>query len=538
MTPTIFGYVVLFTLLIAGAAAAIEWGSQGRIGARHVWTVAISLALVAPAAAITWRTIAVRTAPLVLSPMQLRAPRMLAAKTITAEAAGQATPWRRILESIGATVSGASTALAGVAGWSARAASIAIGIWVGLSATLLMWLAFGVLRWRTARVAWERMTVDGIDVDVSPSTGPAVFGFLSHRIVLPLWATGMEPDHRRLILAHECEHIDAHDPERLALAIGAIVLMPWNIGLWVCAARLRRAIELDCDARVLKRFPGTKAYGYVLLEVAARGRSTGPLAIPMVGLLRLPSELEQRLKAMTRKRTLGYRGAIASGLAALTAVSVAFAAPVPLVQVPENVHAVPAETSSRRPAIASDMDRVLDTVPKAVRKRDTVGARRRDSLQVVARELAVRTAAVHVAQARVESTQVALNKQRFELNIAKGRVRAIEPRPQVNSFQTYFDYQVDRPATMIPSSGAPFYPQTLRAARIGGEVDIEFVVDTAGRVVPGSAKVTKATNNQFENSVLDALPTLRFTPAEVHGIRVKQLVRQPFTFVSIKESAK
>ena len=49
MTPILFAYVVLFTLLIAGAAAAIEWALQGRVGARHVWTAAIILGAVAPA---------------------------------------------------------------------------------------------------------------------------------------------------------------------------------------------------------------------------------------------------------------------------------------------------------------------------------------------------------------------------------------------------------------------------------------------------------------------------------------------------------
>ena len=48
MSPTVFAYIGLFTLLLAGAAAAVEWGTQGRGVARHFWTVAILLAVLAP----------------------------------------------------------------------------------------------------------------------------------------------------------------------------------------------------------------------------------------------------------------------------------------------------------------------------------------------------------------------------------------------------------------------------------------------------------------------------------------------------------
>lgn len=522
MSLTVFGYVVLFTLLLAGAAAAVEWGTQGRVATRRIWTTAIVFAMLAPPVAIALHAITQRAAQSQVTAAQT--PLALAAVVVNAGADGaQRTPmWQRVGVSIIALTSRLAR----------RVAPVAVAVWAFLSLTMLGWLAIGALRWRRTRRAWRRTTLDGVDVDISRSTGPAVLGFVSHRIVLPSWATTMQPEHRRLVLAHECEHISAHDPERLALGLAALVLMPWNIGLWWCAARLRRAIEIDCDARVLRRFPSAKEYGYVLLEVAARGRNTGPLAIPMVGLLHLPSELEQRLRAMTRARALGYRSAICGGVAAMIAVVGAFAAPIPSLQSPAGSHAVPAATDGSSAAIARipDFARVSDTVPKRARATDTLSRRQRDSLRVLIAEMTARAAAVNQARARVESTQVELYKRRFELNAEKSRLHLLQSKSPLNTSQTYFEYQVEKPAIARPDSPAPIYPAALRSAHVEGEVDAEFVVDTTGRVVPWSVTLTKSTNKAFADAVREALPKMRFVPAEVGGVRVQQVVQQPFTF--------
>jgi protein TonB len=55
-------------------------------------------------------------------------------------------------------------------------------------------------------------------------------------------------------------------------------------------------------------------------------------------------------------------------------------------------------------------------------------------------------------------------------------------------------------------------------------------VDTSGRYEAGSFKVLKSAHDQFTNAVKNALPRMRFYPAEVGGRKVKQLVQQPFTF--------
>ena len=441
MSPTIFGYIVLSSLLLAGAAAAVEWGLQGRVATRHVWTAAIVLALLAPPAALAWHASAQRSAtaqsranavPEEMTMIVTNSPR--ADLRHTGALARRDAPVRSIFPNRNATIASLSRL-------SQRFANITVAMWALLSLSLIAWLAAGAFRLRRVQRAWRRTTVDGVDVDVSPLTGPAVLGFLSHRIVLPAWATTLPPEHRRLVLAHECEHISARDPERLALGIAALILMPWNVALWWCSARLRRAIELDCDARVLRRFPSTKEYGYVLLEVAARGRNTGALAIPMVGLLRLPSELELRLRAMTRSRTMGFRGAIGGGIAAFVAITAAFTTPVPSLQLrtaaepvanarPMRVQVRTAELQfdsvaysgtprTPRGALDSGTMQLLgdrrsraDTGSKHRADTTTTLGQQLDSLSLLKRELRDNGAALMIMRAQLDSTRTALQLAR------------------------------------------------------------------------------------------------------------------------------
>jgi len=74
----------------------------------------------------------------------------------------------------------------------------------------------------------------------------------------------------------------------------------------------------------------------------------------------------------------------------------------------------------------------------------------------------------------------------------------------------------------------------LRSANVEGEVLVQFVVDTTGRVENGSVKVLKTSHDLFTNSVRSALNSMRFYPAEIGGRKVKQLVQQPFNFTLTK----
>jgi len=106
--------------------------------------------------------------------------------------------------------------------------------------------------------------------------------------------------------------------------------------------------------------------------------------------------------------------------------------------------------------------------------------------------------------------------------------------PPVNTDQPYFEFQVEKQVSTVPGSPPPRFPEMLKSANVEGEVLAQFVVDTTGRYEAGSFKVLKSSHDLFTQAVKNALPNMRFYPAEVGGRKVKQLVQQPFTFALTK----
>lgn len=95
----------------------------------------------------------------------------------------------------------------------------------------------------------------------------------------------------------------------------------------------------------------------------------------------------------------------------------------------------------------------------------------------------------------------------------------------------YIASAVDKKAVRNPASGAPVYPPFLEATGIEGYVTVQFVVDTVGRVDSVSFRVVEVTHPAFAEAVRAALSSLLFSPAEIDGRPVRQLVRQTFRFV-------
>ncbi len=146
-----------------------------------------------------------------------------------------------------------------------------LALWALMSAAFLAYV--GASWWRLSRVLKRsrRQRVDGHDVLISTNIGPAVVGLWRQRIVVPAWVLEEADGGRRMILAHEREHLAAGDPRLLAFSFLALALMPWNAALWWQTRCLRLALELDCDARVLRDTTDRHGYGALLLDVVERG---------------------------------------------------------------------------------------------------------------------------------------------------------------------------------------------------------------------------------------------------------------------------
>ena len=96
---------------------------------------------------------------------------------------------------------------------------------------------------------------------------------------------------------------------------------------------------------------------------------------------------------------------------------------------------------------------------------------------------------------------------------------------------------VDSAAERDPMSAAPIYPRELLARNIEGSAVLRFVVDSTGLIDLGTIKLVEATHPQFVNAVRDAMPRMRFRPAKVGSLAVRQLAEQLFKFEIRKPAA-
>lgn len=80
-------------------------------------------------------------------------------------------------------------------------------------------------------------------------------------------------------------------------------------------------------------------------------------------------------------------------------------------------------------------------------------------------------------------------------------------------------------------SGPPTqYPELLRQAGIQGQVMVQAIVDTSGRVEPNSVKVISSANPGFDQPARNQILKTLFRPARVYGHAVRVLISIPINF--------
>jgi beta-lactamase regulating signal transducer with metallopeptidase domain len=319
MTAAWMLYCVACACVFAVAALLAERSLVlGRTPVRFVWVAAIALSCVVPAiafhnashptvivpAAVTTHDVA--PGSLVGDPTNTQ----IAAPSVVAPTANRGWTW----SAAKATILHANHPLA-----------IA---WVVASAALALYLAFGFIALARLRKRCYPRDVLGVQVLVSDRTGPAIVGVLDPAIVMPEWALTMEKSQLALMLEHEQEHRRAHDVPLLAGAQLALVVMPWNVALWWMLVRLGLAIELDCDARVLRN-ADPRSYGDLLLEVACPRHG-----LPLFGVTAFAERargLELRIRSIAARRSSGaHRARAFAAAVSAAALTVAWTTPRPV----------------------------------------------------------------------------------------------------------------------------------------------------------------------------------------------------------------
>ena len=295
-------YVLVITLLLSGAALTAEYATRLRHSARSRWIWALTI-------------VASLVIPTVIASVSIQVPSLLT-PTVSRKAVAlrelttiKAVPLTWVHDHTGNVVA--------VQNENRILQRVWVTVSVALFAALIVNGAY--VSWRKRR--WKVGTVAGVTVYIAPDVGPAVVGLLRPRIVVPEWLAEGSRSVQSMVIAHEQAHLSGHDPQLLTVALCLVVLMPWNFPLWWQLHRLRYAIEVDCDARVLESGLDTRLYGEMLIDVSQR-----PSAY--IGAVAAMSEsrsfLEDRITIMVRDPARwGSIATVAFGSVALALVAVA-----------------------------------------------------------------------------------------------------------------------------------------------------------------------------------------------------------------------
>lgn len=467
----------VFALLAGGAALAAERVQRARGRAtRGVWAFALAAAVVWPLLVPIARSVML-SSPAEIAETLVMPPGAAGMPFAVAEPSA---PWWSV-------VSRVTLELRDVALIVASRLSERVGLTLGTSLLLLWGVASLVLgvqlvrsmrRVRAITASATPMRVDGTPVLLSATFGPASVGWRTPQVVVPSWVLSLEAPLRALVLQHEREHCRAGDPRVVAAAALAVALVPWNVGVWWIARRLRLAIELDCDARTL---------------AAARGSAGGSLRDARVTYGKL-------LLFMTH-----HRSALASPLRLASSL---------------------ASSRSHLHTRIMAMQQLAD-VP-------TSRAARRQRVVFGAAAVAAIVAACSTDIPGSVAPSAASGESRSASPIEVVAVPSVESIPMPNGMlpevaKPYFEFQVERPAAMMGGISLR-YPALLRSAQVEGRVLASFVVETDGRVDLSTLRVLRSDHQLFTNAVRQALEAAQYEAAEVGGRKVAQVVQQPFIF--------
>ncbi len=303
------------SLLATAAACLHSLQRSADRPVRWVWAGAMAL-LVALAAAAPMRDGSMQRARAVVG---------MSTPDVTSSTVASASPLDRLTAMTRSARSAIVAPIAGAVTVAARASLLVqqslLAAWLLSSICAMVVMGRVWARVRRLRRAWPDQMLQGTRVRVSPDAGPAVMGISPAEIVVPVWILDRTNEEQRLVLAHEQQHVLAHDPLLLLVACLAVAVMPWHPAMWYLWSRLRLAVELDCDRRVLRAGAAPLDYGRLLIDLTGH-RSALSSGIPAFSCS--ATHLERRLLAMTRQpsRFLVVRrisGALVATLAILAA---------------------------------------------------------------------------------------------------------------------------------------------------------------------------------------------------------------------------
>ena len=264
---------------------------------------------------------------------------------------------------------------------------IVAAAWIASSVVLGLIFAGVHVRFGRSRRDWPLANVSGESVRISPRIGPAAMGLVRAEVIVPRWLLTRADADQRMAIAHEAEHVRAYDPQLLGAACLALVLFPWNPALWFLVSRLRLAIELDCDRRVLARGATPQAYGTLLVAVAELSSSLRPSALALADD---SSHLQTRILAMepARHRFARTQVSVAAMLAGI-AILAACEAKSPTASDIDRLSATSAESAAHKLGLIrrdTTMAYVVNGVPVSAQEARAVPAADIEQMEIAKRK--------------------------------------------------------------------------------------------------------------------------------------------------------
>lgn len=428
--------------------------------------------------------------------------------------------------------------------------------WAGLVGVAVVLLGLALLRLHRATRNLPLDVVEGRPVRVSEGLGPAVVGVAHPRIILPRRLLSAPRDQLRMIVAHEAEHLRARDTLLLAFGLGSVVLLPWNPLVWIQLRRLRLAIELDCDARVLHQGVSRVRYAALLLDAGSRSTPWSPA---MAGLVESPSLLESRMKALcTPLGRLSIPRAVGTGIVTLLLVLVACEAPTPVLDEEPGVE--PAVESAPGSAVQSAGEGPIVYVD-GVRIRPGTGARSSgasdgqialrlgeerwmpdlgdldpasiDRIEVIKGDAARAQFGPEAANGVIQIfTKDGAEEGREAAPVPAPDVAPADPEADLSAAPAFTPYTVAPRLTNTAEVQRALeveYPALLRDAGIGGRVVVHFFIDAEG-VVRDTRVATSSGHGALDQAALRVGAVFEFSPALNLDIPTPVWIALPITF--------
>jgi len=106
----------------------------------------------------------------------------------------------------------------------------------------------------------------------------------------------------------------------------------------------------------------------------------------------------------------------------------------------------------------------------------------------------------------------------------------------VAAAKTLTDEELGRPGPVVQKPIALaksvnyVYPRNAKLTNLSGSALVQFIVDTTGRAKPESIVCVNATYKDFADAAMSAVRLMEFTPAELEGHKIEQLVQYPIDF--------